>query len=239
MQYTGGKNYNGVYQTIINLIPPHQTYIETHLGSGAILRLKKMAKTNIGIDICANATRIFPEQDSTRIIHQDAHEFLHAYAFKGDEFIYVDPPYLLSSRKSKSLYQFEYSQQQHEELLALLIMLPCKVMISAYWSPMYAEKLSDWAYQTYTTRDRSGEQVTEYLWMNYPKPQVLHDYQYLGENFRERERIKRKHQRLKDKILNLPVYEKNFLINELIEHRDTQELLTTEHNFNKVSEQGR
>ena len=42
MRYPGGKGGAGVYQTIINNIPPHDTYIETHLGSfageGEILR---------------------------------------------------------------------------------------------------------------------------------------------------------------------------------------------------------
>ena len=205
MQYTGGKNFNGVYQTIINLIPPHRTYIETHLGSGAILRLKRKADNNIGLDICENTTSRFPEQDSTQIYTQDAHEFLREYVFAGNEFVYADPPYLISSRKSKSLYKYEYSNAQHLELLTLLLELPCDVMISGYWSELYAEKLDGWSCQTYSTRDRSGATVTEYLWMNYPIPELLHDYQYLGENFRERERIKRKHRRLKDKILGLPI----------------------------------
>ena len=38
MAYPGGKNGAGVYQTLINLIPPHDTYIETYLGGGAIMR---------------------------------------------------------------------------------------------------------------------------------------------------------------------------------------------------------
>ena len=33
--------------------------------------------------------------------------------------------------------------------------------------------------------------MTEYLWCNYPAPMALHDYRYLGKDFRERERIKR------------------------------------------------
>ena len=51
ISYPGGKGGAGVYQTIINLIPPHKTYIETHLGGGAIMRHKKPAAYNIGIDV--------------------------------------------------------------------------------------------------------------------------------------------------------------------------------------------
>src|SRR5919198_2325026 len=50
MTYPGGKNAPGVYQTIINHMPPHEVYIEPFLGSGAILRLKRPARVNIGID---------------------------------------------------------------------------------------------------------------------------------------------------------------------------------------------
>jgi DNA adenine methylase len=220
MQYIGGKNANGVYQKIINLIPPHDTYIETHLGSGAILRLKKKAAVNIGLDVCEEAIVNFPRRQDVNIIQQDAHQFLADYPFSGNEFIYVDPPYLISSRKSQSLYKHEYTQQQHEELLALLVNLPCLVMISGYWSELYSHKLKGWQCETYQTRDRSGEEVTEYLWMNYEKPTMLHDYQYLGDDFRERERIKRKHQRLKQKIIDLPEYEKHFLISELLKHQN-------------------
>lgn len=220
MQYIGGKNANGVYQKIINLIPPHDTYIETHLGSGAILRLKKKAAVNVGLDLCEEAIANFPQRDDVNILQQDAHQFLADYPFSGNEFIYVDPPYLISSRKSESLYKHEYTQQQHEELLTLLVGLPCQVMISGYWSELYSQKLKEWSCESYRTRDRSGEMVTEYLWMNYEKPAVLHDYQYLGDDFRERERIKRKHQRLKKKIIDLPDYEKDFLIRELVRHQN-------------------
>ena len=48
--YPGGKNGPGVYQRIISLMPPHQTYIEPFLGGGAIMRLKRPASLNIGID---------------------------------------------------------------------------------------------------------------------------------------------------------------------------------------------
>jgi hypothetical protein len=43
MVYAGGKNGAGVYQTIINLMPPHDVYIEPFLGGGAIMRQKRPA----------------------------------------------------------------------------------------------------------------------------------------------------------------------------------------------------
>lgn len=34
MKYNGGKGASGVHQQIINKMPKHSTYIETHLGGG-------------------------------------------------------------------------------------------------------------------------------------------------------------------------------------------------------------
>lgn len=45
MTYPGGKAAAGVYQRIINLMPPHSLYIEPFLGGGAIMKLKKPADT--------------------------------------------------------------------------------------------------------------------------------------------------------------------------------------------------
>ena len=51
MSYNGGKGGAGVYQKIINAMPKHTVYIETHLGGGSIMRKKKQVSCNIGIDI--------------------------------------------------------------------------------------------------------------------------------------------------------------------------------------------
>lgn len=55
MPYPGGKSGSGVYQRIINEIPPHDMYIEPCLGGGAVLRLKRPAARSIGIDLDADA----------------------------------------------------------------------------------------------------------------------------------------------------------------------------------------
>lgn len=53
VEYPGGKG--NLYQQIINMIPPHRVYIETHLGGGAIMRHKRPARQNIGIDLDRDA----------------------------------------------------------------------------------------------------------------------------------------------------------------------------------------
>ena len=213
MQYPGGKNLNGVYQRLINQIPPHRVYIETHLGSGAVMRHKRGAEINIGIDLDDDVLNKWSGTRDVQLVRTDATTFLSEFAFQGDEFIYVDPPYLVSTRRSgRSLYRNDYSEEQHFELLELLTKLPCKIMVSGYHSRIYERYLGDWRTVTFPARIRSGEIADEWLWMNYPEPTQLHDYRYLGESFREREQIRRKIARWKERLEKLPPLERHALL---------------------------
>jgi hypothetical protein len=49
--YFGSKAALGLYQNIIAMKPPHDTYIETHLGGEAVMRNKPPARNNIAIAI--------------------------------------------------------------------------------------------------------------------------------------------------------------------------------------------
>ena len=221
MQYQGGKNIYGFYQKIINLIPKHRVYIETHLGSGAIMRFKKPAQSSFGIEIDPQIIEKTKKRISKKNINwvcQDVIQFLKNYVFIGDEFIYCDPPYLKYTCKSKlRVYQHEYSEQQHQELLEILTQLPCKIMISGYYSDLYMQWLHKWNVANFTVRTREGGLGIEYLWMNYEQPTELHDYRYIGKDFRERERIKRKINRWKTKLDALPLLEKKAILSALVE----------------------
>lgn len=204
MAYPGGKAGSGVYQTIINQIPPHEVYIEAFLGGGAVLMHKRPARSSIGIDadgdvIISWAARLAEGGDDFEglaavIVRQgDAISFLKSYSWQGGEFVYCDPPYLFDVRSCKRhVYNCEFGDvDQHRELLTVLLALPCMVAISGYWSSLYGEMLDPWRTVSFRTRTRGGRMAQEWLWMNYPEPVQLHDYRYLGSNFRERERIKR------------------------------------------------
>ena len=97
MRYTGGKGK--LYQQIINQIPPHTIYIELFAGGGAVLRHKRPAVGNIAIDADAQAlaalrSSIVSNSDTAvQFLNMDALAFLTMYPFKGNEFIYADPPY--------------------------------------------------------------------------------------------------------------------------------------------------
>ena len=112
-------------------------------------------------------------------------------AITGDTLIYSDPPYLLSTRKSGPRYKHEMTDKQHEAWLAILKGLDCPVILSGYKSEMYMDTLKGWFYKEFQAKTRRG-MATESVWCNYRPQGRMHDYRYVGENFRERERIKRK-----------------------------------------------
>jgi hypothetical protein len=82
--------------------------------------------------------------------------------------------------------------------------------ISGYWSALYAETLSTWRLCSFQAQTRRGV-VTEYLWCNYPAPTALHDYRYLGKDFRERERIKRMTARWVNRLQAMPILQRQAL----------------------------
>ena len=116
----GSKATSGLCQPIIALMPPHDTYIETHLGGGAIMKRKPPALTNIGIDLDPRALAQFECDYPVQRVNACAHQFLAEYDFHGRELIYSDPPYLLHTRTSGRKYRFDYKESDHIELLELL-----------------------------------------------------------------------------------------------------------------------
>ena len=108
------------------------------------------------------------------------------------------------------------SLTDHINLLEAILRLNCMVAISGYWSELYADTLSGWRVASWTARTRQGV-ATEYLWMNYPEPTRLHDYRYLGDTYRQRDRIKRKKARWVAKLRRMEPLERYALLAALEE----------------------
>ena len=265
MAYDGGKG--AMYHKIINRIPPHRVYIEPFLGGGAVMKRKRPAEVNIGLDLDLSALRATawdvlrmqgaPEREimalafgpvASNVIsdggcpggdlatsdmpmvvtaswdgmawefrREDAFAFLERLQCRGDEFVYLDPPYLRETRANgKRIYRHELSFDDHVHLLEIIRGLDCMVAISGYWSELYADTLAGWRVASWTARTRQGV-ATEYLWMNYPEPTRLHDYRYLGDTYRERDRIKRKKARWVAKLQRMQPLERYALLAALEE----------------------
>ncbi len=188
--YFGSKATSGLCQPIIALMPPHDTYIETHLGGGAIMRRKPPALRNIGIDLNQRSIEKFQCTYPVELVHGCAHRFLADYAYQGRELVYCDPPYLHETRCSSRRYRFDYEESDHRELLALLKRLPCNVILSGYPSALYDECLGGWQSLELQVMNQGGVR-TEKLWFNFT-PDRVHWANYTGKNHTDRQRIRRK-----------------------------------------------
>jgi hypothetical protein len=273
MSYPGGKNGAGVYQKIINLMPPHDRYFEPFLGGGAILRLKRPARENVACDLvasqvsavaaelaksgtaaAASSSAMGPARGSVETAVLDPRSRIaksserrrspnptmeassaksgdgiryrlfegcaialleKASTFTARDLVYCDPPYLMETRSGRKLYEHELSDVDHRRLLRCIRNLPAMVMISGYWSSLYARMLEGWNSMSFEAMTRGGHTATEWLWFNFPTPVELHDYRFLGENFRERERIKRKKLRWTERLKRMPILEKQSLLSAI------------------------
>lgn len=227
--YDGGKN--AVFHHIINQQPPHDNYIELFLGSGAVMRRKRPAPhLNIGVEIDgATVAAVQPLLSPVAVVvKEDCITWLRRQRYllvPADEasLIYADPPYLMTTRScQRPLYGYEFADEsQHIELLTELHLFPGLVMVSGYRSALYDRLLSNWRRVEFSTVKRNGKRATECLWCNFPDPVELHDYRFLGTDRTERQRIKRKKERWKSKLLKMSTLERGAVFTAIAELRST------------------
>ena len=212
--YFGSKATSGLCQAIIALMPPHDTYIETHLGGGAIMQRKAPARRNIGIDLNERALETFACDYPVELVHGCAHQFLADFDYQGRELVYCDPPYLHATRTSKRRYRYEYEEADHYALLALLKTLPCSVILSGYPSGLYDESLPDWQSLELQVMNQGGVR-TEKVWFNF-RPERVHWARYAGRNHTDRQRIKRKAENWERRYRALPPGERLAVLSALM-----------------------
>lgn len=217
--YPGGKSGAGIYQRLINLIPRHRILISAFAGHCGIVRNIRPAEHTIVIDadydVCQwwDDWRRSKKGRSIEIHHADSIQWL-GYRFglaewKGfvvpgeptalppdsasEYFIFADPPYVLSERSHGKQYDHELCDDGHRDLLEVLTRIPTSsaaIMACGYNSPIYAS-LEPWRSIDHRVPTRGGLQ-DERIWMNYQETDDLHDFQYVGDSNRERERIRRR-----------------------------------------------
>lgn len=96
-----------------------------------------------------------------------------------DVLLYIDPPYLLSTRTAKKCYSNEMDDSQHEELLQVITQYKnAKIMLSGYPSDLYDRYLNGinhtkpWERVELLVTNNSGQSKTkstrtEVIWRNY------------------------------------------------------------------------
>ena len=85
--------------------------------------------------------------------------------------MYLDPPYLLETRNRKRIYNHEFSYEEHEALLKLIICSKAKIIISGYMNDLYNTYLNNWRLEKTAAKDQARNNKTECIWMNYTNSQ--------------------------------------------------------------------
>lgn len=229
MSYAGGKGASGAVQNIINRIPPARTIISLFGGNCALLRTIKPAPCNMYIEIDPDVAKKF-EKKSVIVFNRDALIWLQNFidtGYQNDAFIYADPPYVPStlrrphhSTRNTQRYRYKFGVEAHETLLKLLDLARCNVMISGYDCSLYARQLTapKWFKHDFQAMTRRGKR-TESLWMNYDPDQLthLHDYRFIGKDYRAREIFKKRKATILNKFGKLNAIEKNAVLELLKE----------------------
>lgn len=257
--YPGGKSGAGVYQRLINLIPPHRVLIVPFAGHCGVTRNIRPAEHTIVIDRDASVCEWWDQWRRSKrgraleIHHCDGIEWLRYHAgvteysaaaardagssdgrssdagsrirrlvmkeycdrvslngatpadvaeqrvaresplSAAEAFVFCDPPYILSERSTGRIYRCEMTDDDHLRFLSTMTLIDAsryQILVCGYRSELY-EPLSDWNSIDHRVPTRGGLQ-DERIWMNYAKPTKLHDYRFLGDSRRQRERIRRR-----------------------------------------------
>lgn len=232
--YNGGKNGSGVYQSIINQIPPHIVFISGFAGNCGVLANKRFASmANIAVDLDTAVVDGWSKIPGVLSFQGDFCDIiirlinLYPADIRTQIFVFLDPPYLSDVRSCKKGF-YKYKMEDPESHLHLLRLAKSlagnygiKIMFTHYPCDLYNEELKDWHFLDIQGRTRYGMRI-ERLYMNYQPPQSLHDYRFLGENFRERELYKKMRCNMVHKFRRLKPIEKNMLLQAL--HDDQEDI---------------
>jgi hypothetical protein len=118
-----------------------------------------------------------------------------------EAFVFCDPPYVLSERATGRIYECELTDQDHQRFLGTVTMINAaryQIMICGYSCQLY-EALDPWESIDHRVPTRGGLQ-DERIWMNYDKPVQLHDYRFIGDGRRSRERIRRRQNNWREQL---------------------------------------
>ncbi len=219
--YPGRKGGAGVYQQILSNIPKCSLFIEAMCGSAILSSIIK------GCDIVVNDLdfSVIDKLSSTAANVQFSNQHYKAVVKRYDNgnpnrVFYFDPPYLFDTRSYQlPIYKFDWNISDHELFLSTAITMKCPVMISHYPHKMYDEVLKGWRKVQYKAMTRARLR-DENLYMNFPQPALLQHPEKVGENFTDRQRIKRKIARLVARLLKENPQERAAILTSVVQNFD-------------------
>jgi len=223
--YFGGKGASGVHQKIINLIPPHHTFVVPFLGHCAITRSLRPCNNWYLNDIDPRVVaswqkfqRKNPEHfaTNTTVLNWSWHKMLPSAMDHPEVVMYLDPPYPEETLKGNHRFKFRMENDGHVELLEKIGKFNnANILLSTYDNALYEFYLKNWNKISFEAQTQSGKSAIETLYFNFEPPTRLHDYRYFGDNHRSRERYKDKRKNLVDKFERMTALERNYFMDAL------------------------
>lgn len=125
--------------------------------------------TQLPSDILEVAMRLKHSQGKcVQIENQDALKLIGRHNRK-NVLIYIDPPYVMSTRSSR-IYKHEYKDEDHIRLLEMINQSKAKIVLSGYENKTYSEMLARWKKFSIESNCEGGQKRIETIWLNYEPP---------------------------------------------------------------------
>ena len=130
-----------------------------------IVRRNMSKSTSDYLSMIDKLPEVHNRLSSVIIEHKDIMDLLNKYD-KETTFMYLDPPYVKSTRLSNQTYEEEMTDEQHKKLCERLLTFKGKVLLSGYDNEIY--KILDAKFTKITFQSpNSGSSAIECLWKNY------------------------------------------------------------------------
>jgi site-specific DNA-adenine methylase len=203
----------------MNRLPKSKRYFSLFFGGGG---LENSNYTADAFFVCAEKNpecKKFEIPSMAIIEFSDYKDLLEENVFIQEDFIFSDPPYMFSTRSSgKKYYKYEFTTKNHIEFLNYMISLPCKIMITHPECDLYNEYLKGWSKEELNYMTRNGW-FKDTVWTNYNTADIeLLNYDCLGTDFTDRQRIKRQRNNIVNKFKNLDNHVRLAIVKELKEN---------------------
>lgn len=137
-----------------------------HSSSWAHGRVPNVNKPELWSRIPQRILAVTERLKQAQIENMDAVRLIKAYN-DSRTCIYVDPPYIQSTRRNNGLYRVEMgAEDEHLRLLSALREHKGAVILSGYHSDLYDNELPGWEKRTAKARVEKGLVATEVIWIN-------------------------------------------------------------------------